>query len=158
MLSSLYFSALPLTVTCCLLLDLYPLEEGLAQYIKSRRKLGLTLTGLVPLNASGILYQLEKGLRNKSQSCLLSSAIRLLLPCTETPQHCDLLLRIHSRLLSLPTHYLSIMAGLQHYGFPVHRTGSCKGWVQTPRHRVYLYSKRPCLLRPVCNTPRRGSD
>lgn len=72
-------------MTCCLLLDLYPLQEGLARYIKSRRKLGLTLTGLVPLNASGSLYQLEKGLRNRSRSCLLSSAIRLLLPCTETP-------------------------------------------------------------------------
>ncbi len=77
---TLYFSALRLTVTCCLLLDLYPLEEGLAQYIKSRRKLGLTLTGLVPLNASGSLYQLEKGLRNKRRSCLLSSAVRLSFP------------------------------------------------------------------------------
>jgi len=54
---------------------LYLPEEGLAQYIKSRSKLGLTLTGLVPLNASGSLYQLEKGLMNKSQSCLLYSAI-----------------------------------------------------------------------------------
>lgn len=101
---SLYFSALRLTVTCCLLLDLYPLEEGLAQYIKSRRKLGLTLTGLVLLNASGSLYQLEKGLRNKSQSCLFSSAVRLLLPCIETHQRWDLLIHMHSRAFSLPAH------------------------------------------------------
>ncbi len=101
---SLYFSALRLTVTCCLLLDLYPLEEGLAQYIKSRRKLGLTLTGLVLLNASGSLYQLEKGLRNKSQSCLFSSAVRLLLPCIETHQRWDLLIYMHSRAFSLPAH------------------------------------------------------
>lgn len=101
---SLYFSALRLTVTCCLLLDLYPLEEGLAQYIKSRRKLGLTLTGLVPLNASGSLYQLEKGLRNKSRSCLLASAARLLLPCIETHQRRDLLIHMHSRAFFLPAH------------------------------------------------------
>lgn len=134
-------------MTCRLRRDLYPLEEGLAQHIKSRRKLGLTLTGLVPLNASGSSYQLEKGLRNKSRSCLLSSA-------TET-HNTEAFSSVYIRDHTLNFIYPSICSI---YGFPVHRSGSCKRRVQTPRHHVYLYSKRPCLLRPVCNTPHRGSD
>lgn len=53
--------------------------------------------------------------------------------------------------------YPSVTVWLQCYGSLVHWTGLCLGWVQTPRHNMYLYSKWPCLLRLVLHTTQ-GSD
>lgn len=39
------------------------------------------------------------------------------------------------------TIYPSVRVWLQCYGSLVHWTGLCLGWVQTPRHKMYLYSK-----------------
>lgn len=59
--SSPPFSALALPATCCLLVDLYPFEEGSTQYIKSKRKLAPTLAGLVRLTPLAACISLKRG-------------------------------------------------------------------------------------------------